>query len=788
MRQFKKEIEFDCFAGGGGTSCGAKKATGRSPKFALNHNSAALDMHKANHPETIHVLEDVYRRKPEELCEGYDIGLGLFSPDCRHFSLARGGRPTSPRVRALAWSVVWYAKKKPPRVFIVENVREFLSWGPMIHAKSESGAKLFVLVPEKRLKGTPFIKAWKKKTRGHGGTRTTFDRLNKRFKDGRTAKLTPAMIPNPKHKGRTFLAWTRALKREGYALEWRILDAADYGVPTHRKRLFVIGRNDGEPICWPEQTHASPAMIRERPLIFGSLKPYRTAAECIDFDLPTRSIFGRVNKKGEPNDLADKTQRRLAKGFMKFVVENPKPYIVRLGQTGGNGDYTNPTDEPLTTVTTKREHCLVSPTLIKVNHAGPDDRSSSVQEPIDCLTSKNGHALAGVSIVELAHGGGGTFDDGRSSTPEQPLGTVHAGGENHAVQKNHLAPVYLAQIGYGEREGQEPRALNFEEPLGTVVGTGKHAQVAVWLSRFFGGKAPEGLGRNVDEPCPTVTAIDHNALAGVSLVGVGGAERAGEPASIDKPSSTVLPKDSRALATASLAHVMTNTTAHPGSAVDSPLPTQTTGNHHYLGEAAVNVVKFRGDSAGSDANNPMPSVTSGQGAERPAGAAHALGMAAVYLARFENGDKQWSAIDEPLGVVTAQGNKFGLVYAWLMKYHGNAIGNPLDEPSHTIDGNDRYALVKVFVETSPGVREPAIMINVPGIGPCLVSDIHLRMLTPRELARCQSFPDSYILTGSKSSQVARIGNSVPPELMERLIRSNYKPARRPVNRPKRKAA
>jgi DNA (cytosine-5)-methyltransferase 1 len=113
-----------------------------------------------------------------------------------------------------------------------------------------------------------------------------------------------------------------------------------------------------------------------------------------------------------------------------------------------------------------------------------------------------------------------------------------------------------------------------------------------------------------------------------------------------------------------------------------------------------------------------------------------------------------------------------------MKYHGNAIGNPLDEPLHTIDGTDRYALVKVFVETSPGVREPAILLNVPGVGPCLVADIHLRMLTPRELARCQGFPDSYILTGSNANQVARIGNSVPPPLIEALVRANYKPARR----------
>lgn len=635
----KKEKIIDCFAGGGGSSCGTKMATGRSPHFALNHNKDALDMHAANHPLTKHILEDIWRKLPESICNGDPIGLALFSPDCRHFSLARGGAPTSPRVRSLAWSVVWYAKRVKPRVFIVENVREFLSWGPLM-------------------------------------------------KDGR---------PNPKLKGKTFKAWVRALKREKYQVEWRVLDAADYGVPTHRRRLFVIGRRDGEPIRWPEQTHASPAMMAERPLIFGGMQPYRTAAECIDFDLPTRSIFER--KK----DLAEKTQRRIAKGFMRFVVENPKPYIVRLGQTGGNGSYSRPSDEPLTTVTTKAEHCIVTPTLVQVNHAGDDPRARDVGRPMGTVTEKHGQAIACASIVELAHGGGGTWDDGRSSLPTKPLGVIHSGGENH----NALLGVSI--VGVGGRSGQT-------EP------TGPH------------------------DPVCAITSKNDKAVVAATLVGVGGTDGAGKPRPVGVPAGTVLPNDRRAV-------------------------------------VAASVVKFRGDSPGHDANDPCPTITSGQGAERPAGAAHALGMAAVYLARFNHGDKQWNGVDEPLGVVTTQGNKFALVYAWLMKYHGNAIGNPLNEPSHTVDGNDRYALVKVFVETSPGVREPAIMLNVPGVGPCLVADIHLRMLTPRELARCQGFPDSYILTGSKSNQVARIGNSVPPPMIEALVRANYLAAK-----PKRKAA
>lgn len=941
MKSMLHEIEFDCFAGGGGSSCGARKATGRSPKIALNHNADALEMHKANHPKTIHLQEDVWRKNPHQVVDGHALGLGLFSPDCRHFSTARGGAPTSARVRSLAWSVVWYAKNAPPRIFIVENVREFMTWGPQTQATNKRGQKLYSIILTPKLKGSRLMMAWKKLTKNRGGTKAQFDRLcnrhRKAVKQYGPVKLTPAMVPNKKKRGQTFRAWISALKRHKYHVEWRVLDAADYGVPTHRKRLFVIGRKDGEPIRWPEQTHASPKMIEERSLIFGDMKPYRTAAECIDFSLPTKSIFDR--KK----ELADKTQRRLAKGFMRFVVENPKPYIVRLGQTGSNGGHTQPTDEPLTTVTTKAEHCVatpelvkvadgdmykcsfcahtvilaihsdhcpkcdshdlenimirptigpnagkvmdfdqfpakyVAPSIVRVNHGGDDARSNTVKEPLPGVTSKHGQALAGVSIIEMAHGEDEKRGSGAQS-PQKPLGTVTGQGVQHGVEQVDLAPVYLVQTGYGERDGQSPRALDIEKPLGTVVGSQKHAAVALFLSRFFGksigtatdspsptvtrenhdglvaasltrffGGPRQPVGKAVDEPIPTVTGVDHHGLLGVSIVGVGGrsgqteptgmddptcaitakndkavvtativgvggADRAGEPQAIDKPSSTVMPKDSRAIATAEITpFVMTNTTGHPGAPVDSPLPTQTTGNQQYLGDAVAHVVKFRGDSSGSDVNAPMPTVTSGQGAARPSGAAHALaestvfvskfhgqkgeehhctdsgeplrtvdtenrhGMAAVYLARMSRGDDANLGVDVPLGVVTTQGNKFALVYAWLMKYNGTAIGNPLDEPAHTQSTKDRYALVKVYVETAPGVREPAIMVNIPGIGPCLIADIHLRMLTPRELARCQGFPDSYILTGSKANQVARIGNSVPPPLIEALVRANYIP-------------
>lgn len=735
VRQRKtREKVVDCFAGGGGTSCGIKLATGRSPDAALNHNEAAMAMHRANHPKTVHYREDVWRRRPEDLiADGDTVGLGTYSPDCRFFSNARGGAPSSARVRALAWSVVWHAKRIRPRIMIVENVREMQKWGPLCSK---------AICPTSRF------------DHGFGNfAPCDWSGAETSLKDGRCPRCGTTRVrldhkhrvPNPKKCGQTFKAWIRALKREGYVVAWRVLNAADHGAPTHRRRLFIIARRDGEPIEWPEQTHASPENIAELPLIYGQMTPYRTAAECIDFTPPTRSIFDRGRwKKNKTTkarewvrtkDLAEKTQLRIAKGFMRFVVNNPKPYIVRIGQQGGNGDYTKPIDDPLSTVTTKAEHCVAVPSLVKINHGRDANRSQGVDVPIGAVTSKHGHA----------------------------------------IQDAELAPVYLVQTGYGERNGQEPRAIDPDKPLGTVVGTGKHAAVAVFLTRFFGDKSGV-VGKQVDAPLPTVTGCDHHAIVGATLVGMGGPTGAGKPRPVDAPANSVLCEDHRGL-------------------------------------AAIHLVKFRHDSQGADVSAPMPTVTAGAGAARPAGAAHALGIAAVHLSRFngksvgseaddpapascrENHDAlaavyvaefhggqgpQSDDISKPIGAVNAQGNKFALVFAWLMKYHGTAIGSPLDEPAHTVDANDRYALVKVFVETSPGIREPAVMLNVPGIGPCLVSDIHLRMLVPRELANCQSFPASYILTGSNESQVARIGNSVPPVLMAALVRANYRPRKVPA--------
>jgi len=254
------EIIVDNFAGGGGASTGIELATGCSVDIAINHDPAAIAMHRANHPDTKHYCESVWDVDPREVTAGRPVALCWFSPDCTHFSKAKGGKPRDKNIRGLAWVAVRWAATVRPRVIILENVEEFVTWGP----------------------------------------------------------LTPDGYPDPKQKGRTFRSFVNALRRHGYAVEWRELRACDYGAPTIRKRLFLIARCDGRPIVWPDPTHGAPDSPEVRS---GKLKPWRTAAEIIDWSIPCPSIFERKRP------LAENTLRRIGKGIWKFIINNPNPFI-----------------------------------------------------------------------------------------------------------------------------------------------------------------------------------------------------------------------------------------------------------------------------------------------------------------------------------------------------------------------------------------------------------------------------------------------------------------------------
>jgi DNA (cytosine-5)-methyltransferase 1 len=320
------EIIVDLFAGGGGASTGIEQALGYPPHIAINHDPEAVALHQANHPQTRHFVSDVFEVDPVAVTEGRAVGLLWASPDCKHFSKAKGGKPVSKKIRSLAWVVVKWARLVRPRVICLENVEEFQTWGPL-------GA------------------------------------------DDR---------PCPLRKGRTFRRWKRSLERLGYAIEHRELRACDYGAPTIRKRLFLVARRDGAPIVWPEPTHAAPASLALRA---KKLKPWRTAAECIDWSIACPSIFERRK------ELADATKRRIAKGVMRYVVEAQKPFIVPLTHQGG--ERLESIDAPFKTITGahRGERALVAPSLIAIDNAGARTATWSAADPLRTSTTENRHAL-----------------------------------------------------------------------------------------------------------------------------------------------------------------------------------------------------------------------------------------------------------------------------------------------------------------------------------------------------------------------------------------------------------
>lgn len=438
MRRLELELVIDSFAGGGGASLGIEQALGRPVDIAINHDAEAIAMHAANHPETTHYQEDVWKVDPLKATQGRPVALGWFSPDCTHHSKARGGKPRDKNIRGLAWVALRWAAKTQMRVLIVENVEEFRSWGP----------------------------------------------LNRRRR------------PKRNHKGATFDRWVSQLRALGYEVEWRELRACDFGAPTSRKRLFVIARNDGAPIVWPAPTHSDP----KRPMF--SLVPYRTAAECIDWSIPCPSIFER------PKPLATATQRRIANGIRRYVIDAERPFVINLT----HGGRLESVDEPFATITGahRGEKALVAPYLAGVGGRAGQSPERTLDAPYHTTTAKGDTALVTPFLAGITHNKSG----GQTTPGDAPMPTITTsrGGEQALI-----APT-LVQTGYGERPGQSPRSLDIEEPLGTVVGGGsKHALVAGFLAKHFGGH--ETSGSELQEPIDTVPARDHAPMPTVTSGG-----------------------------------------------------------------------------------------------------------------------------------------------------------------------------------------------------------------------------------------------------------------------------
>lgn len=426
------EIIVDNFAGGGGASTGIELAIGHSVEIAINHDPAAIAMHKANHPETEHYLESVWDVDPIKAVRGRPVGLAWFSPDCKHFSRAKGKTPVNKNIRGLAWVAVKWAGKVRPRVIMLENVKEFQTWGPLL--KNDKGE----------------------------------------------------YYPNPKKKGKTFKKFVKSLRKLGYKVEWRELKACDYGAPTIRGRFFLVGRCDGKPIVWPKPTHGDPDSESVKS---GKLKPWKTASEIIDWTIPCPSIFDR--KK----ELSENTLRRIARGIKRFVLENPQPFIARIGQTGFGGDKLQyPLDQPLTTIVSKAEHLLITPFLTSYHsETQPGEvRGLSLDNPIHTLDTSNRFGLV-TAFISKYYGG---FYEGAGSDITEPVGTITT-KERHAVVTAFVAQQYKSSIGH-----------TMEQPLGAITTVNKASLVTAFLLKYYG----TDIGQSCNGPLHTITTKDRFGL------------------------------------------------------------------------------------------------------------------------------------------------------------------------------------------------------------------------------------------------------------------------------------
>jgi DNA (cytosine-5)-methyltransferase 1 len=494
LLDIQEELIVDNFAGGGGASCGIELALGRHVDHAINHDPEAVAMHAMNHPQTEHHCESVWDVKPLELTGGRPVGLAWFSPDCKHFSKAKGGKPRDKKIRGLAWVAMRWAAVVRPRVIILENVEEFQTWGPVLT-------------------------------------------------DG---------TPCPKRKGDTFRSFVRQLREKGYAVEWRELRACDYGAPTIRKRLFLIARCDGKAIAWPEPTHGAP---NSAGVLAKRLKPWRTAAECIDWSILPQSIFER------DRPLADATLRRIARGIRRYVIDSADPFIV------------------------------------KVNHVGDGFRGQRTTEPVQTLTAKHGFGLVAPVLTECANA-----STQRNFQAGEPLRTQCA-----EVKGGHfaLAAATLVQTGYGERPGQAPRAPGLDKPLGTAMAGGvKHALVSAFLAKHYGGNY-DGPGVGLPEPASTITTTDHHALVSAQLVGCGGRAGQSRPRDASEPAQTLTAKADTCVVTSNLVKLRGECT---GSKTDEPVPTiSAQGNH--IGEVRAFLVKYYSEGGqDQDCRDPMHTI------------------------------------------------------------------------------------------------------------------------------------------------------------------------------------
>lgn len=528
------EIVVDFFCGGGGAGTGLEMGLGRPVNVAKNHSPQAISMHTVNHPGAKHYTTDVFEGDPDTECGGKAVGWFHMSPDCTHHSQAAGGQPRKREIRNLSWIGLKWAGMKRPRVISLENVKQILQWGRLIAKRDKATGRVVKLGGEVAAPGEVVP-------------------VGQQF-----------LVPDPRQRGRTWRRFVALLEGMGYVVEWLVIKACDFGAPTSRERLFMIARCDGRPIVWPEPTHAKhPGKGR---------KKWRSAAECIDWTLPSKSIFDR------PKPLAPATLRRIAKGMKKFVIDAADPFIVPIANW--SGESVQSARDPLRTIT-----------------SWPRGGSFAMASPI---------------IAPATHQGSDRVND-----PHAPLPTVTCANRGELTM---ISPT-LIQTGYGERRGQEPRVPRLDQPLGTVVAGGvKHALAAAVL---VGAGGPEYSGKPapITQPAGTLMTQNHRDVATAFMAQMNGGFNTTAAKSMHAPMTTVTNTGSQQQpVTAHLATLRKNCV---GKGMDEPVPTITaSAEHHALVEyklspeheqgalrVAAFLVSYYGTENVSAAGDPAPTIT-----------------------------------------------------------------------------------------------------------------------------------------------------------------------------------
>lgn len=480
-----KELFVDNFAGGGGASTGIEMAIGRSVDIAINHDPDAIAMHRANHPASKHYCEDVWQVDPVEACGGNPVALAWFSPDCKHFSRAKGGKPVDKNIRGLAWVAIKWAYHVRPRCIMLENVPEIQTWGPL--GKDSK--------PIKERSGETFGGFIGALTTGIPKDHPAFKEMCDALEISTSSEMADAI--------------SRGL---GYKVEYKTLKSCDYGAPTTRTRFYMIARCDSQPIVWPEPTHAPKDSEAVKA---GEKLPYHTAAECIDWSIPAQSIFERSKP------LAENTLRRIARGIQKFVIENPEPFIVTVNHSG-DGFRGQDINEPLHTVTAKHGYGVVTPTIMcnNTNNVG-----ASAEDPLPTVTTGNRNYLVTPTITAIGQTGSAAD---RSRSADEPLSTVVSKAEHLLV-----APMLIQ---YHDEQGKdEVRGQELTEPIMTLDTSNRYALSCAHIMKNYAG-GYTGAGSAVDAPLDTVTAKDHNSLVTAHIMTL---RRNMDGQKVDEPLTTV---------------------------------------------------------------------------------------------------------------------------------------------------------------------------------------------------------------------------------------------------------